>query len=388
MRTNGGRLQIGISGSYGGMNLGDEAILEGMLSRLRVTLQADITVFSRHPQDTLLRHKVERAVAVRSMTRREIAPEIARLDLFILGGGGILYDRDAELYLREVSLAHELGVPVFLYAVSAGPLANQSARRAVQEALNAAPSTVITVRDRLGYRLLEDVGVTQQIHLVADPAFLLEPEALSVEALRAEGVELDRHLVGFSVREPGPAAPDIQPDDYYALLANAADFVIERYDAEVVFVPMEKSDVQHSHAVVAHMQNAERAEILRRQYSPRQILDLMGRFDFAIGMRLHFMIFAALRGTPFAALPYASKVTGLLEDLEMETPPLERMGIGQLLATIDRSWDTRDQIRLKSNRCLPALKQRALRTNELLLELLYPTSDRPAPSSNLEEPAR
>ena len=54
---------------------------------------------------------------------------------------------------------------------------------------------------------------------------------------KAEGVEFDRHLVGFSVREPGPAAPDIDPEEYYALLANAADFVVERYDAEVVFVP-------------------------------------------------------------------------------------------------------------------------------------------------------
>jgi polysaccharide pyruvyl transferase WcaK-like protein len=67
--------------------------------------------------------------------------------------------------------------------------------------------------------------------------------------------------------------------------------------------------VQHGHAVVAHMRNSERAEIIRRRYSPRQILDLMGRFDLAVGMRLHFLIFAALRGTPFAALPYASKVS-------------------------------------------------------------------------------
>ncbi|MFL5440066.1 MAG: polysaccharide pyruvyl transferase family protein, partial [Myxococcales bacterium] len=295
---------------------------------------------------------------------------VRALDLLVLGGGGILYDGDAEIYLREVSLAQEMGIPVLLYAISAGPLTASGSRRAVREALNASPPPVITVRDRLGYRLLEDVGVTQEIQLTADPAFLLEPEELSLEALRAEGVDLDRHLIGFSVREPGPAAPHIDPEEYYTLLANAADFVIERYDAEVVFVPMEKSDVQHSHGVVAHMQNAERAEILRRRYSPRQILDLMGRFDFAVGMRLHFLIFAALRGTPFAALPYASKVSGLLDDMGMDSPPLGSIGIGQLIATIDRSWDTRADIRARIGERLPALKSRAKRTNDLLLDVL------------------
>lgn len=364
------RLRIGISGSYGGMNLGDEAILEGILGQLRSTLHADMTVFSRNPADTLARHKVERSLSTRALTRRQMVPEIRELDLLILGGGGILYDRDAEEYLREVTIAHELGVPVILYAISAGPLGAQASRRAVQEALNASPPPVISVRDRLGYRLLEDIGVTSEIHLTADPAFLLEPEPLSEQALAAEGVNLDLQLVGFSVREPGPAAPDIRPDDYYALLANAADFMVERYDAEVVFVPMEKTDVQHSHAVVARMQAAERAEILRRRYSPRQVLDLMGRFDLAVGMRLHFLIFAALRGTPLSALPYASKVSGLLEDLDMGTPPLGNIGIGELIARIDYAWDTRAALRAKIMEKVPALQARAKQTNDLLLALV------------------
>lgn len=364
------RYQIGISGSYGGMNLGDEAILEGILSQLRASIDADITVFSRNPEDTLARHKVERAVSTRARTRREIVPEIERLDLFVLGGGGILYDRDAAEYVREVFIANELNIPVILYAISAGPLETEAARAALRNALNVSPPPIITVRDRLGYRLLEDVGVTSEIHLTADPAFLLDPEELSRDALRAEGVEFDRHLVGFSVREPGPAAPDIDPEDYYALLANAADFIVKRYDANVLFVPMERTDVQHSHAVVAHMQRAERAEILKRRYSPRQILDLMGHVEFAVGMRLHFLIFAALRGTPFAALPYASKVTGLLEDLGISTPPLEEIGIGQLIARIDTSWDTRVDIRAKLAERVPALRTRAQQTNKLLLGLL------------------
>jgi polysaccharide pyruvyl transferase WcaK-like protein len=96
----------------------------------------------------------------------------------------------------------------------------------------------------------------------------------------------------------------------------------------------------------------------------------MGRFDFAVGMRLHFLIFAALRGTPFAALPYAPKVLGLLEDLEIEAPPLADIGIGHLIARIDRSWDTREQIRAKIGRQLPGLKSRARQTNEFLVGLL------------------
>jgi hypothetical protein len=91
-----------------------------------------------------------------------------------------------------------------------------------------------------------------------DPAFLLQPEELPIEALKAEGVQFEQHLVRFSVREPAPAAPDIDPEEYYVLLANAADFVVERLKADVVFVAMENTDIQHSQAVVAHMKNADR----------------------------------------------------------------------------------------------------------------------------------
>lgn len=363
-------LQIAISGSYGGLNLGDEAILEGILGRLRATLSAEITVLSRNPSDTLARHRVERAIAPRSFTRREMAEELRQFDLLILGGGGILYDHDAEEYMREVFLANDANVPVFVYAISAGPLTRHAARQAVRDGLNASPTTVITVRDRAGYRLLEDVGVSREIHLTADPAFLLEGEELPADAWRADGVDFSKRLVAFSVREPGPAAPDIDPDEYYALLANAADFIVERYDADVVFVPLERTDVQHSHGVVAHMQKAERAEIVRRQYTPRQLIGLMRHFEFAVGMRLHFCIFSTLSGTPFTALPYASKVTGLLEDLEVDMPPLGSIGIGQLIASIDRSWDTRESIRTAIESHRSKLQARAGQTNELLLALL------------------
>jgi polysaccharide pyruvyl transferase CsaB len=366
-------VRIGISGSYGGLNLGDEAILHSIVKQLRESLSLEITVFTRDPEDTRRRHGVDRAVEFGKQTREEARAEVKRFDLLILGGGGILYDRDAEMYLREVALANEEGVPVVVYAVSAGPLEKGSMRELVLKHLT--PAAAITVRDRQGLNLLEELGISREIQRTADPALLLEPELPADDVLKSEGLEIGRRLVGFSVREPGPAAPDMDVEHYHALLANTADFMVDRLDAEVVFVPMEhkKTDVQHSHAVVAQMQCAQRARVLKAEYSSAQLLGLLGHFQFAVGMRLHFLIFSALQGVPFVALPYASKVEGFIEDLEMPMPPLKQVTTGRLIAHIDRCWDQQDALRERMQRRLPALQQRARETHKIVMQVLSGT---------------
>jgi polysaccharide pyruvyl transferase CsaB len=362
--------RIGISGSYGGLNLGDEAILQGIVQELRSTTAAEITVFTRNPEDTLRRHDVDHAISAREMTREEARREVEKLDLLILGGGGILYDRDAELYLREVALANESHVPVVVYAVSVGPLNDPSKRQLVAKHLN--PVAAITVRDRQAMKLLEEVGVEREIVLTADPALLLEPDSVPRGAILREGLDKNHRLVGFSVREPGPAAPDIDTEHYHALLASAADFMVARLDADVIFVPMElkKLDVQHSHAVVARMQYAHRATVLKGEYTSPQLLAFMSHFQFCVGMRLHFLIFSALQGVPFVALPYASKVEGLLQDLDMPMSPLKEVTTGGLIAHIDRAWDMQDQIRERIAQRLPELQERARQTNRIVLDVL------------------
>jgi polysaccharide pyruvyl transferase CsaB len=362
--------KVGITGSYGGLNLGDEAILQSIVSQLRRDLPVEITVFSRDAEDTKRRHAVDRAVPVRKLSRAEVTPEVERLDLLILGGGGILYDADARTYLREVSIARERGVPVMVYAIGAGPLSHGAATAAVREELEHVEA--ITVRERAAQRVLEEAGVHREITVTADPALLLKPEPLPRGLLRREGLEGRRHLIGMSVREPGVAAPDLDQNVYHALLANAADFMVDRYDADIVFVPMERTvlDTQHSHAVVASMLRAQRASVLKGTYSSGQLLSWMSRFDMAVGMRLHFLIFAALAGTPFVALPYAGKVAGFLEDLGLPAPPLNLVNPGRLIAHIDESWDRRRGTRAKLEKSVPPLQERAQQTHRIAVELL------------------
>jgi polysaccharide pyruvyl transferase WcaK-like protein len=148
--------------------------------------------------------------------------------------------------------------------------------------------------------------------------------------------------------------------------------MVDRYDADVVFVPLEPKmlDVQQAHAVVAQMLRAQRATVLRGNYTSGQLLSLMKNFTFAVGMRLHFLIFASLQNVPFVALPYAPKVGGFLDDLGIEMPPLEQVSAGRLIAHIDHAWDRRRLLQARIGRALPALRERALHNTEIAVRLL------------------
>lgn len=363
-------VRIGITGSYGGMNLGDEGILHSMVTQLRNSLRAEITVFTRCCEDSLSRHPIDHAVKSVNMSLPEILPVIERLDALVVGGGGILYDAHARLHLREASLALEKGVPVMVYAVGAGPLKDSLVAGYVRDVLSAVDR--LTVRDCHSCQILEEIGLRREMLITADPALLLKPETVDKTVLRREGLSGKGRRVGISVREAGVAAPDIQESHYHALLANAADFMIERFDADIIFIPMEPGvfDVQQAHAVISRMLRPQRASVLRGNYNSNQLLYIISHLDFAVGMRLHFLIFAARMGVPFVALPYSSKVMGFLEELDIEMPPINLVNEGRLMAYIDRAWDSREELKRKINTMLPRLQSRASENNGVLIDLL------------------
>jgi polysaccharide pyruvyl transferase CsaB len=364
------KYRVAISGSYGGINLGDEAILESILRELQSSLDVDVVVFSRNSKDTEQRHNV-RAIPIRDIHKDELFNELEQLDLLIVGGGGIIFDGMAEDILRDVNWARELGIPVMIYAVGVGPLNSPETKQLVVQTLNEVD--IITVREGEAKRILNDLGVKHEIEVTADPAFLLKPQTFTKEMLDKEGIDPDTRLVGFSVREPGPAAPDLNIDHYHAVLANAADFMVDRLDAQILFVPMEAGvnrDPQHSHAVISKMANAQRASVLKGEYGSTQIMGLVSHMEFVVAMRLHMLIFAAVQKVPFVALPYASKVSELIADLDLPLSPLAELNIGKLCAFLDRSWDNRKALAKKLEERIPALQERAKETNRVLCDFL------------------
>jgi polysaccharide pyruvyl transferase CsaB len=362
--------RVGITGSYGGCNLGDEAILSALIAQLRAALPVEITVFTGSESDTLRRHHVEYAVKPQDLRREQLLPLIEGLDLLIVGGGGILFDHWVHDHAREALMAEERGVPVMVCAVGAGPLKEPAARETVRSFVEKAD--VVTLRDRRSLAVLEGLGVKCRMLVTADMALLLAPEPLPAGAIEREGLAGKERVIGMSVREPGPAAPNLDMETYHSMLANAADYLIERFDAHVAFVPMEPQvlDMQHSHAVIAKMQRPQQAVVIKDEYTSGQLISLVGTFRFAVGMRLHFLTFAALMGVPFVALPYAPKVTGFVEELGLQTPPIQQLTVGRLLAYLDRAWDGQEELREAIRRGLPSLQQCARENIALAVRLL------------------
>ncbi|GAA4251275.1 polysaccharide pyruvyl transferase family protein [Dactylosporangium darangshiense] len=370
--------RVGVLGSYGGYNLGDEAILASILSDLRARRpDAEVLVLSRDLEHTAKEHPGVTVAPWEGVSRDRTADVLSRLDLLVVGGGGILYDTEARRYLRVVRTAQEQRVPVFTYAIGAGPLTEDLDCAMARDVLGAA--TEVTVRDDESKVALEEAGVTAQVTVTADPALLLQPEEFDAGVLH-DSLPPGRRVVGMSVREPGRAAQHLAADEYHQLLAHVADFVVHRLDASVLFVPMERSDIRHSHAVLSRMTAAEQCRVLHGQYRPGQILDLMRHLDLAVGMRLHFLIFAALSGVPLLALPYAGKVFDFAQRIGAPVPlGVVREAAGPLIAQVDRLWDERPQRQEEVAARVAGMRQRATETGRRLsaqLDRIAPLPER------------
>ncbi|MHB0976603.1 MAG: polysaccharide pyruvyl transferase family protein [Candidatus Aquicultorales bacterium] len=365
-------MKIGISGSFGMHNLGDEAILDSIISSVRArTPGAEFTVFSRNASHTRAYHGL-RAIDAWTMPADRLVAELYRLDVLILGGGGIIYDADIRSYLRQAELAHLIGLPVVVYSVGAGPLEDPSSRRAVADVLSKA--SVLTTRDESSMRLLETCGVRAPVmEVAADPALLLGPcGVMQAEAvLVSQGVPVGERLVGVSVRQPDVTCEWLGNLDYHGLIARTIDEIVANDDVHALFVPMEPAhDIEESEKVIARMSHSERTTILQDGLRPAEVMGVIGLLELAVGMRLHFTIFAAVMGIPPAPLFYAPKVNAFVRKLGVgiEEQDMSRLTPEAYIEAIRDSWGSRHRMRPILRNATRSLKERALRSTTLLFE--------------------
>ncbi|MDF1523752.1 MAG: polysaccharide pyruvyl transferase family protein [Trueperaceae bacterium] len=158
-------MRLLVAGYAGAGNLGDEALLAGLLGALHAR-GIEAWVASADPPATRAQHGV---VAVGRLGG--VLGALARVDAVVSGGGGLLQDatsfRSLAFYLGVVAAARAARKPVAVFAQSLGPLSPRG-ERAVQRVLRGVP---LGLRDAPSLDLAARLGLAA--HPVADTALLL-----------------------------------------------------------------------------------------------------------------------------------------------------------------------------------------------------------------------
>jgi polysaccharide pyruvyl transferase WcaK-like protein len=304
-------------GGYGAGNLGDEAILCGLLSALPSTVTT-LTVVSHDPAATVRDHATEPpdGVDLRAIrpTPSTLLRHLLAVDAVVVGGGGI-FSRYMGPYATKLPAfalaARALGKPVHWTAVGVYDSTPGRVVPLLRAALVAADS--ITVRDPASLDTLRRWNVPG-VRLVDDPATWLSASSARGRTVFADaGFDPDRPIVAIAARRV--ADPDLN-DRLFEAYRETAETYAER-GWQLVYLPF----CRHPTAAVEQDQRVCVALAARcggtvlPVANATDLLDVVAACDALVATRLHAMLFAHVAETPFVAVAYATKVQSLLDAL-------------------------------------------------------------------------
>lgn len=298
-----------ISGYYGFKNSGDDALLLAIINDLK-EYKNDIKpiVLSRSPKETQAIYKVK---AVNRLNPISVIFNIMKCRLLISGGGTLIQDRTSTkslmYYLTIIKIAHFFGKKIMLYSNGIGPIREEH-RRVAGKILNNVD--IITLRDKASFSEIKRLGINNpKIILTADPAFSLECDNKSRGELllKKYGIEKNDKKVCISIRDWKGLKPDFCEE-----MAKTADYLVQKLDCKVIFLPMQPSkDLAISKKVSEIMK--EKSVCIDKQTDVYDMLAIINEADMCIGMRLHSLIYSASAAIPVIGLVYDPKIAGFMD---------------------------------------------------------------------------
>ncbi|MEA3437819.1 MAG: polysaccharide pyruvyl transferase family protein [Thermodesulfobacteriota bacterium] len=350
-----------ITGYYGLGNIGDEAILSGIINSLkRYVDDAKFFVITNNPNETRDLHNITpisqsyKKGPLQFIKSQIMERELIRVykamdncDIFILGGGELLQDLKVHylpIFLSLVYLAQKKNKKTVIYGIGAGPIETNFGKTLCKRILNDAD--LVTVRDSKSKIALENCGVSNVIQ-TADPAFAIDiPNKNMInENLIKNNLFGSEKVIGITshnllynddiYRKSGGSKIDLSPRR--EILATTFDNIIEKYNRRLMFLPTVESDINGYLKIIEFMSNADKTIPIEHNSDFRYFLSLLSISDILIGMRLHSMIIATMLGIPFVPISYSGKVKSFLDliglnDLYVDVEDISRQNFSEELS--------------------------------------------------------
>lgn len=314
--------KIVLCGYYGFGNSGDDLLLESISGGLRRNIpDAEIKVMSNAPRRT------GKFFGIRCINRYHpltVLYHILRADLFISGGGTLLSDSTSDrsllYYTALISLAKRLGTKVMVYGSGIGPVTSDKSRKRVLKALRKCDaisvreeSSLIEIREYESRIADGQPSVLGKVKITADPAFLAElpcDPAWDENVAARSGVIKGEKYFALALR-PWKACKE----DFEDEIVKFCKVIHERGYSPLI-IPMQKNyDENLAGRLYERIRETDGNTALAVLHSPSDAAILFRFCDFAVGMRLHSLIYAALAGKPAICLSYEPKTDAISDQL-------------------------------------------------------------------------
>jgi colanic acid/amylovoran biosynthesis protein len=252
--------------------------------------------------------------------------EVENADLVIACGGGYIRTQDSGLqntillYVTCLNFlcGYYLGKKVYLYSQSIGPVHGSLQRSIVKFALNRVE--IVEPRETISLDYVKELSLTSQVSETADAALLLGDYGEVKDNFKY--LEQYKFKVGLTVRKWFKSQE--QFDHYIQSVASSVDYLIEKYDADVFYIPQViaakfgDDDRNAAKKLQEKVKNKDRFKLIEEDLTVSEIIGVCGMMDMFIGTRMHSNIFALINHVPVVAIEYEYKTRGIMIGLGLE----------------------------------------------------------------------
>jgi len=322
--------KVVIAGAYGCGNIGDDAILAGLL-RLFDPRLWEVTVLAAGIPNILafnhvriVRQRLNLGLSwsvFRAFHISGILSVIRQADILVIGGGALLHDirfYNLPYFFTLHSWAKFWKTRVVYLDIGAGPIRTTFGKWLCRCFLSRAD--YISVRDKNGKEELIRAGVKRDVFVTADPAFLLTPADVpdNIQEIAINESLPDTYIAvtvcGWFKSEDFWNQSDIDLSRPIQRTAEILDWIVEKTGKPLVFIPtVVPYDRELAKQIREKMIYHDHLQWLQKDYPVEILLGLFGKAEWLFGMRLHSMILSTIMGVPFFAVVYDQKVTHFME---------------------------------------------------------------------------
>jgi len=296
-------------------------------------------------------------------------------DCFTDGYGVIPYF----YYLFPLVMGILLKKDVVIYAQSIGPFESNIMKHIGIVILNRCK--LVTIREDITKNYLEKIGYNNFIS-TADSAFLLDPMPLK----KIDSIILhdSKPLIGICISESLSRYSKLngsknEYNSHIDMMVKVIDYLTEQLDANVLLIPHVYDTVGgHDDRIIEHTcysksKNKNKIKLIKEEYSPDILKEIISHCDLFIGSRMHSTIAAASTHVPTIAIAYSHKTHGIIGTLleqEEYVIDVKDMDYDNIVFKIHSAWKDRKMIRRKLEIKIPLIKEKSALNGKLVKEIL------------------